>query len=52
MKTHVPEVQLFSSFLHHFVLVKLATSSIRVNPSDAEATFVKGTITQKMLKVF
>ena len=32
MSTHVPGFQdFFQDFLHHFVLVKLATSSIRVN---------------------
>ena len=30
MSTHVPGFQLFSAFLHHFVLAKLATRSIRV----------------------
>ena len=30
MSTHVPGFQSFFSFLHHFVLAKLATSSIRV----------------------
>ena len=32
MSTHVPEFQsFFAGFLHHFVLAKLATSSIRVS---------------------
>ena len=31
MSTHVPGFQTFFRFLHHFVLAKLATSSIRVN---------------------
>ena len=30
MSTHLPVFQSFFSFLHHFVLVKLASSSIRV----------------------
>ena len=30
MSTHMPGVQSFLSFLHDFVLAKLATSSIRV----------------------
>ena len=33
MSTHLPGFQSFSVFLHHFVGVKLATSSIRVNIS-------------------
>ena len=55
MSTHVPGFQPLFSFLHHFVLAKLATSSIRVkmlltlafnpfydiNPSNAKSTFVK-----------
>ena len=32
MSTHVPGFQSFSSFLHQFVLAKLANSSIRVKP--------------------
>ena len=31
MSTHVPGFKSFSGCLHHFVLAKLATSSIRVN---------------------
>ena len=31
MSTHVPRFQSFFRFLHHFLLGKLATSSIRVN---------------------
>ena len=31
--THLPVFQSFSAFLHHFVLAKLATSSIRVKLS-------------------
>ena len=31
MSTHMPGFQSFSGFLHHFVLAKLATSSISVN---------------------
>ena len=31
MSTHVPVFQFLSGFLHHFLLAKLATSSIRVN---------------------
>ena len=31
MSTHLLGLQSFSRFLHHFVLAKLATSSIRVN---------------------
>ena len=31
MSTHLPWFQSFSGFLYHFVLAKLATSSIRVN---------------------
>ena len=31
MSTHLPGIQSFFRFLHHFVLAKLATSSIRVN---------------------
>ena len=30
MSTHLPGFQSFSGFLHHFVLAKVATSSIRV----------------------
>ena len=31
MSTYLPWFQLFFSLLHHFVMAKLATSSIRVN---------------------
>ena len=31
ISTHVPGFQSFITFLHHFVIAKLATSSIRVN---------------------
>ena len=31
LSTHLPGFQSFSGFLHHFVLAKLATSSMRVN---------------------
>ena len=34
MSTHVPEFQSFSASLHHFVLVKLATSSSRVKVTE------------------
>ena len=36
MSTHMSG---FSGFLHYFVMIKLASSSIRVNHSNAEATF-------------
>ena len=37
MSTHVPGLQSFSGFLHHFVLAKLATTSIRVKlPRDSQ----------------
>ena len=39
MSIHVPGFESFFGFLHYFVLTKLATSSIRVNPSNAEAIF-------------
>ena len=32
MSTHMPGFQSVFSFLHHFLLAKLATSSVRVNP--------------------
>ena len=32
MSTHVPGFLPFSALVHHFVLAKLAISSIRVNP--------------------
>ena len=35
MSTHLTGIQSFLGFLHHFVLAKLATSSIRVNPNLA-----------------
>ena len=34
MSTHVLEFQSFFSFLHHFVLVKLDTSSIRFKRNE------------------
>ena len=34
MSTHVPAFQSFSAFLHHFVLAKLDTSSVRVAKID------------------
>ena len=59
MSTHLPGFRSFfiCFFLHHFVLAKLATSSIRVNvkpgkqgflywilnPANAEATFIQRT---------
>ena len=33
MSTHIPGFQSFFSFLHHFAMAKLATSSIRVKQS-------------------
>ena len=36
MSNHVPGFQSFSGFLHHFVLSKLATTSIKVNPFTPE----------------
>ena len=47
MSTHVPGYQ---SFLHHFVLAKLATSSIRVNISSKECP-LKILIATKLLKI-
>ena len=41
MNTHVPGFQSFFSFWHHFVLVKLATSSIRVNTSHVWLSMIK-----------
>ena len=38
MSTHVPGFQSFSGFFHHFVLAKLATSSIRVKRSPQQVT--------------
>ena len=49
MSTHIPGFH-FSHFLHNFLLAKLATSSIRVNPSNAKSTFIQRTRTQ--LKIF
>ena len=40
----------FSAFSYHFVLAKLATSSMRVNPSNTEATFIPSTWTRRFLK--
>ena len=34
MSTHLPGFQSFFKFLHHFVLAKLATGSIRVEGLD------------------
>ena len=34
MSTHLPGFQSFFRFLHHFVLAKLATSSVRVKDSQ------------------
>ena len=42
---------IFQVFLHHFILAKLATCSIRVNPFNAETSFVRGTRTQRSLKI-
>ena len=49
MSTHMPGFQSFSSFLHHFVLTKLATSSQSVNTFNAESTFVKNTRTKRIV---
>ena len=35
MSTHLPGFQSFSIFLHHFVMPKLVTSSIRVKDADS-----------------
>ena len=40
----------FPAFIHHFRSAKSATRSIRVNPSDDEATFVLSTRTQRFSK--
>ena len=37
MSTHMPGFQSFSAFLHHFVLARLATGSIRVNENVTDA---------------
>ena len=53
MSTHKPGFQSFLSFLHHFVLAKLAISSIRVNTSlskNYETGFPKWAIIK--LRVF
>ena len=42
MGTHVPGFQLFFRFLHDFVLVKLATSSIMVDGFRHVTTCVRG----------
>ena len=47
MGTHLPG---FQSFFRFFVFAKLATSSIRVNRYDAEATFVHSTRMQRLLQ--
>ena len=39
MSTHLPRFQSFSAFLHHFVLTKLDTSSIRVNDKISSQYF-------------
>ena len=39
-----------SAFYHTYVLAKLATISIQVNPSNVEATFVLSTRTQRFWK--
>ena len=38
MSTHEPGFQSFFRFLHHFVLAKLATNSIRVNKAMLNQT--------------
>ena len=38
MSTHLPGFQSILGFLHHFVLAKIATSSIRVNPFNPNVT--------------
>ena len=40
-------VLIFKAFLCHFVLAKLATSSIRVNPSNAKVILVQSTRRQR-----
>ena len=50
MNTHVLGFQYFLRFFALFVLAKLAISSIRVNPSNAEATLVQITMMQRFLK--
>ena len=40
MSTHLPGFQSFSNFLHHFVLAKLATSSIRVKQLSVDSRIV------------
>ena len=43
MSAHVPGFQPFSAILHHFVLAKLATSSIRVNGNnDSHCWYIGG----------
>ena len=39
MSTHVPGFQLFFMILHHFVLVKLITNSIKVKGSSVIKAF-------------
>ena len=43
-------VLIFQAFLRYFVLAKLATSSIRVNPSNAKAIFVQSTRRQRLFE--
>ena len=50
MSTHLPGFQSFFRFLHRLPLDELATSSIRVNPSNAKATFVQNTWMQRFWK--
>ena len=48
MSTHAPGFKSYYRFSHHFVLAKLASSSIRINPSDAGATFAQCTKSQNL----
>ena len=41
MNTHLPGFQSFSGILHHFVLAKLATSSLRVKPESWETKYAE-----------
>ena len=50
MSTHLPGFRSFFRFLHLFVLIELVASSIRVNPSNAEATFVQSTRMQRFFE--
>ena len=47
---HLLDLFVYSVFLHHSVLAKLATRSTRVNPFNAAATFVQSTQMQRCLK--